>query len=120
MADNSQNFILRLKDHLLAHQNNILYDRDEHAFSNEEQGSITFISNHMYRYNVICINYITYDLHCAQDSINVQTHLYLITLAYEEEEGTKSHPYWYVKVLGIFHVNVRCSGCMETKHIEFL
>ena len=44
-----------------------------------------------------------------------------MTLAHEEEEeGTKSHPYWYAKVLGIFHVNVRRSGCMETERIEFL
>lgn len=44
-----------------------------------------------------------------------------MTLGHEDEEGdTKWHPYWYAKVLGIFHVDVRLLGCMETEHVEFL
>jgi hypothetical protein len=43
-----------------------------------------------------------------------------MTLGYENEEGMKWHPYWYAKVLKIFHVNVRHLGCMETKCMEFL
>ena len=44
-----------------------------------------------------------------------------MTLGHEDEdEGTKLHPYWYAKVLGIFHVNVRRSGCMETDRMDFL
>ena len=38
----------------------------------------------------------------------------------EEEEDTTWHPYWYAKVLGIFHVNVRRSGCMEIERMEVL
>ena len=62
----------------------------------------------------------TYDLHCVQDSINMWTHPYLITLGHKDEEGTKRHPYWYAKVLGIFHVNMRHSGPIDTKCMEFL
>jgi len=120
IANNDQDFIPRLKDHLLVRQNNLPYNGNEHAFSDEEQDSITFVGNHMYMHDVICINYTTYDLRCAQDSINVQTHLYLMTLGHEDEEGAKWHPYWYAKVLGIFHVNVRHSGFMETERMEFL
>ena len=120
IANNDQDFIPRLKDHLLAHQNNLPYDGNKHAFSDEERDSITFVGNHMYMHDVICINYTTYNLRCAQDSINVQTHPYLMTLGHEDEEGAKWHPYWYAKVLGIFHVNVRRSGFMETERMEFL
>jgi len=104
----------------LACQNNLPYDGNEHAFSDEEQDSITFVGNCMYMHDVIRINYTTYDLRCAQDSINMQTHPYLMTLGHKDEEGAKWHPYWYAKVLGIFHVNVRRSGFMETERMEFL
>ena len=94
IANNDQDFILRLKDHLLACQNNTLYNGNEHAFSNEEQDSITFVSNCVYKHDIIHINYTTYDLRHAQDSINMQTNPYLITLGHEdEEEGMKWHPY---------------------------
>lgn len=46
-----------------------------------------------------------------QDSVNVHMHPYIMVLAHEDEgEEDKRHPYWYAKVLGIFHVNVRISG----------
>lgn len=66
----------------------------------------------MYKHEVILsINYMTYDLRCVQDLINMPTHPYLMTLGHEDqEEGTKWHPYWYAKVLGIFHVNMRRWG----------
>jgi len=44
-----------------------------------------------------------------------------MTLGHEGEEAeTTWHPYWYAKVLGIFHVNVRISDRMEIERMEFL
>ena len=44
-----------------------------------------------------------------------------MTLGHEDKDnGTKLHPYWYAKVLGIFHVNVRHLGRMETERMDFL
>ena len=75
----------------------------------------------MYKHEVLRINYTTYDLRRAQDSINLHTSPYIMTLGHEDEEGnTAWHPYWYAQVLGIFHVNVRISECMETDRMEFL
>ena len=97
------------------------YDGDEHAFSDEERDTITFISDRIYKHNVLRVNYMTYNLCCGQDSINICTHPYIMTLGHEDEEGEMTwHPYWYAKVIGIFHVNVRCSGHMETERMEFL
>jgi len=105
----------------LAHQNNVPYDGDEYEFSDEHRDSITFVGNRMYKHKVMRINYTTYDLHRTQDSINVRAHLHLMTLGHEDkEEGTKWHPYWYAKVLGIFHVNMRSWGRMETERMDFL
>lgn len=105
----------------MARYQNIPNDGEEHTFPDEERDSITFVGDRMYKHNVLRINYTTYDLRRAQDSINVRTHPYIMTLGHEdEEEHTKWHPFWYAKVLGIFHVNVRRSGHMETERMEFL
>ena len=105
----------------MSRYNNIPYDREEHAFSDEQQDTITFVRNYIYKHEVLRINYTTYDLRRAQDSINVCTQPYIMTLGHEDkEDGIKSHPYWYAKVLRIFHVNVRRSGHMESDRMEFL
>jgi hypothetical protein len=105
----------------LARYKNIPYDGEEHVFPDEERETITFVGDRIYKHNILRINYTTYDLRRATDSINVRTHPYIMTLAHEdEEEGTKWHPYWYAKVLGIFHANVRRTGCPETERVEFL
>ena len=121
IANNDQEFIPRLKNHLLAHYDDISFDRVDPIFSDEEQDSIKFVGNCIYMHQVFCINYTTYNLRHAQDSINIRNHPYVMTLGHEDEDdGTKSHLYWYAKVLGIFYVNVRHSGHMETKHMDFL
>ena len=97
------------------------YDGGEHAFSDEERDTITLVGDRIYKHQVLRINYTTYDLRRAQDSINIRTNPYIMTLGHEdEEEGTKWHPYWYAKVIGIYHVNVRRSGSMETERTDFL
>jgi hypothetical protein len=44
-----------------------------------------------------------------------------MAVAHEDnQEGSPEHPYWYAKVLGIYHINVRVAGEMETHKMEFL
>ena len=121
IANNNQGFIPRLKNHLLARYGDIPFDGVEPTFSGEERDSIKFVGDRIYKHQVLRINYTTYDLRRAQDSINIRTHPYIMTLGHEDEdEGTKLHLYWYAKVLGIFHVNVRRLGCIETERMDFL
>lgn len=79
---------------------------------------MTFSANCMYRHGVLHINYTTYNTRCDQDSINVKTHPYIMALGHEDEVDTKRHLYWYAKVLGIYHINVRVSG--QSQRMEFL
>ena len=121
ISNKYQDFIPRLKDHLLGRYNDVPFDGEDHAFSDKERDSISFVGNRMYKHDVLRINYTTYDLRRAQDSINMRTHPYVMTLGHEDEEGdTTRHPYWYAKILGIFHVNVRLSDRMEIDRMEFL
>jgi len=117
---NDQDFIPRLKDHILARYFNVTYDGDERAFSDSERDLLTFGSNRMYSHDTLRVNYTTYDAQRAQDSINIQTRPHIMVLAHKDEEEDKRHPYWYAKVLGIFHVNASISDQTTMHKMDFL
>jgi hypothetical protein len=82
---------------------------------------VVLVGNCMYKHEAIHINFTTYDMCCKQDSINIHSHPYVMTLAHENEEDKNNwHPYWYAKVLRIFHVNIRLSDSSETEKMDFL
>ncbi|KAJ3494201.1 hypothetical protein NLJ89_g10856 [Agrocybe chaxingu] len=118
-------FILRLKNHLLSRLLNCAYDGDEHPFSAQDRREVIIENNTIYRHKVLRINYTTYDIRRDQDSLNPRTHADIMVLSPEnEEENENPHPYWYARILGIFHVDVRyrgpCSTSREPKRMEFL
>jgi hypothetical protein len=44
----------------------------------------------------------------CQDSINPRTHADVMVLSHEDEEDeSKQHPYWYARVIGVFHTQIR-------------
>jgi hypothetical protein len=68
------------------------------------------------------VNYTTYDMRREQDTINPRTRPDIMLLSHEDSdelEGNPYHPYWYARVLGIFHVNVKHSGpSSRTPHVQ--
>ena len=85
-------------------------------------------NNTIYRHKVLRINYTTYDLRRAQDSLNprIPGHGDVMVLSPEnEDENMDPHPYWYARILGIYHANVRYIGKTSTvshdpQRMEFL
>ena len=68
---------------------------------------VIFKGDHIYWHHLFCINYTTYDVHHAQDTINPCTdHCDIMLLAPLESP----HPFLYAHVLGIFHVNIIYTG----------
>jgi hypothetical protein len=65
------------------------------------------------------VNYTTYDVRRDQDSLNPRTHSDVMVLSQEE-----THPYWYARILGVFHARVLHTGSRAVnrslQHIEFL
>jgi hypothetical protein len=43
----------------------------------------------------------------ARDSINPRTHPDIMLLSGEDHDDSDPHPYWYARVLGIYHAEVR-------------
>jgi hypothetical protein len=122
-----QDFLPRLKDHLLSHIQGKLFDGDEHQFSDEERASIVFVNNRIFRHGTVRINYTTYDMRRNQDSLNPRTHADVMVHSHEDEDpdGTiEAHLYWYARIIGVFHAQVRYVGpnsdSMDPRKMEFL
>ena len=60
----------------------------------------------IYQHRVLRVNYTTYDMRRDQDSLNPQSHPDIMLLSHEDKNDDNWHPYWYARVIGIFHANV--------------
>ncbi|KIJ17498.1 hypothetical protein PAXINDRAFT_110880 [Paxillus involutus ATCC 200175] len=98
-----QNFIPRLKDHLLARLRGLAYNGDEYDFSDNNRGCVLLRDNKIFEHSLLRVNYTTYDLRHEQDTINPLTRADIMLLSQEDE---RTHPYWYARVVSIFHVMV--------------
>ncbi|THU90531.1 hypothetical protein K435DRAFT_864214 [Dendrothele bispora CBS 962.96] len=98
-------FLFKLKNHCLQRVLNTELDTE---FSDEDRRNLTFVSNLLYIHKYLRINYTTYDLRREQDSINPRTQPDVLLLAEDGEET--GHPYWYARVISLFHVRVRHLG----------
>lgn len=84
------------------------YTGDVQNFSDEEHDQLIIVDDRLYKHKTIRINYTTYDLRREQDSINPSTSADVMVLA--NEYGDDAHPYWYARVICIFHAIVHLSG----------
>ncbi|KAH9834205.1 uncharacterized protein C8Q71DRAFT_797981 [Rhodofomes roseus] len=109
-------FIPMLKDHLLSRLTDREYDGDEDGFGPDEHDTVRFVNDRIYFHKALRINYTSYDMRRAQDTINPRTQPNIMLLAPTEDDGDDSanqHPYWYARVLGIFHLNVKHRGFLS-------
>ena len=86
------------------------YDGDEAEYTEAERDTIQIVDNTLYRHKTLRVNYTTYDLRRQQDSINPRTHPDIMLLSHEDAASDDAHPYWYARVIGIFHVDVTHTG----------
>lgn len=98
----SQNFVPKLKSHLLRRVNMSKDSINEH-----DTNTIIIKDDRMYRHNIARINYTTYDVRRSQDVINPRTsHCNVMVLRPYTDIQDEGHRYMYAKVIGIYHVNV--------------
>ncbi|KAK6972044.1 GLOBIN domain-containing protein [Favolaschia claudopus] len=121
----AQNFLPQLKSHLLARLLDLPYDGDGLDFSDQDLLDVTVLHDRIYTHKIMRINFTTYDMGRDQDTINPRTNSDIMVLSHEDEvDGTEAHPYWYARVIGIFHAEVRHVGpkskTTRTQRMEFL
>ncbi|KAF7372504.1 hypothetical protein MVEN_00112300 [Mycena venus] len=103
-----KDFIPKLKNHLLGRLLQREYDGDEEEFSDEQRKTVKIIGQHIYTVQMLRVNYTTYDMRIDQDSVNPRTHADVMVIY--PETGPGAHPFWYARVLGVFHADVLHTG----------
>lgn len=120
---NYWDFYPRLQAHILGRLRGDTYIGDEPGLSTEELNNIIFQHDRIYEHATSAFNYTTYNIRRDQDTIHSGRDRCNIMLASHEDlsdDGTPPHPYWYARVLGIFHAKVFYKGKPAPVRIEFL
>lgn len=101
-----QDFLPKLKRHILWRILNPGYTSidGENAFFPKDYERINIVKNQFFEHKILRINYTTYDLRRAQDSLNPSNHADLMCLSQNNEEN--NHPFEYVRLLRLFHIVV--------------
>ena len=105
-----QNFLPHLRDHLLGRMLGREYNGDEDGMAAADLRRLSIEKDRMYLHKVLRVNYTTYDMRRGQDSINPRTHPNIMLLAHEDDDEAGEHPFWYARVLSVFHVYVRLAS----------
>lgn len=101
-----QEFIPKLKDHLLGRILDRDFDGDTHEeFTDQDRNTIRIINNRIYSTQIFRVNYTTYDVRRDQDVLNPRTQPFVMMHSPETEAG--AHPYWYAQILGVFNATVK-------------
>ncbi|KAF8063262.1 hypothetical protein FPV67DRAFT_1563422 [Lyophyllum atratum] len=110
-------FLKDLRAHLLPRLKSILQlpsdnhpaiiDSDSPSFSLDAE-TVYLRKDLMYRHNLLRVNYTTYDVRRAQDTLNPRTdHRDIMLLS---TDNNSVHKYRYARIIGIFHANAIYSG----------
>lgn len=85
--------------------------------------SLYFKQDRLYKHQVVKINYTTYDVRRSSDIIKRGRNIMVLAKP-EDTNDDPSHPFWYARVLGMYHVNVIYTGAgsldCESRRIDFL
>ncbi|KAJ7131818.1 hypothetical protein C8R43DRAFT_1133491 [Mycena crocata] len=115
-------FVPKLKDHLLSRLLNRDFDGDEAEYTEEQRNTVRICQHKIFPVQTMRVNFTTYDMRRDQDIINPRTHPNVMVLS--PETAANSHPFWYARVLGIFHLEVIHTGSESrngsAQHMEFL
>ncbi|KAG2336350.1 hypothetical protein BDR05DRAFT_978806 [Suillus weaverae] len=112
-------FVPKLKDHMLYRLRNLDIGYCDHAFTDDERNSVIISDNQLYSVQTMQVRYTTYNLRREYDTINPCTHCDIMVLS---GEMRPKHPYWYARVLGIYHMEVwlNVDGPIKKQQLEVL
>ncbi|OSC97745.1 hypothetical protein PYCCODRAFT_1439845 [Trametes coccinea BRFM310] len=100
----TRNFIPSLRAHVFGR---LIGCDDPEEISLEELDHVHIESDRIYRHKTLRVNYTTYDMRREQDVISPRAHADLMVLADGSERDV---PFWYGRLIDIFHAYVRYDG----------
>jgi hypothetical protein len=84
------------------------YEGDSYGeFTDEERSTVRITGESLYRCKTLRINYTTYDVRRHADTINPRW--YPDIMVKSPESGPNAQPFWYARVIGIFHALISSS-----------
>lgn len=104
----------------------LLAEAQQQETQSNQLNSIYFKNDLLYTHNIMRINYTTYDVRRAQDTINPNTdHRDIMVLAPSDDaDDDSTHQFKYARVLGIYHTNVIFAPpgtqVYKVRRVEFL
>ena len=96
---------------MLSRLRGLPYDGNESEYTLDKRAKVIFNKDRIYLHNTLRVNYTTYDVQRKQDLIRPQSHIMVLS----REDSEDRHPYWYARVLGIFHAEVSFLGTPQVK-----
>ncbi|KAG2757163.1 hypothetical protein P692DRAFT_201859216 [Suillus brevipes Sb2] len=113
------NFVPKLRDHILFRLRGLDVTFCDHTFTDEERNLVIIPNNRIYSVQTMQVHYTTYDLRREYDTVNPRSHGDIMVLS---GETAPSHPYWYARVVGIYHMEVWLQGSAQPvkQHLEVL
>ncbi|KAG9080478.1 hypothetical protein FRC06_006529 [Ceratobasidium sp. 370] len=115
-------FYHTLQDHLLGRLMG-LSPAQAHttAFTDLERNAVTIPTSSIFRHATLRVRYTSYDVRRTEDVVNPRFKHYFIMVA--SSDNDPEHPFWYAKVLGIFHADIVWVNNTRTRtprRMEFL
>lgn len=110
-----QDFIPKLKDHLLARILHCRYEEEPPTFTEDDRSKVFISGDRLEQRYTMTVNYTTYDLRRGQDKINMKGRPYVMALSRDP-----SHPYIYARVLAIYRVKVLHRSMTHSTDMDFL
>lgn len=122
LLDYIQHFQVQLLDHLLARIRGRPYSWDEIESSEGDLTDVDLKKDRIYAHGAAQFNYTTYDVRRSQDTIKPalrftstdatitkdnSNRCHVMLASSVDDKADSSHSFWYAKVLGIFHCEVR-------------
>jgi hypothetical protein len=84
------------------------YEGDSYGdFTEDERNTVHIAGERIYRCKTMRINYTTYDVRRDADTIKIGS--YPDIMVKSPETGSNAQPYWYARVIGVFHALVSSS-----------
>ncbi|KAF8955983.1 hypothetical protein BDZ97DRAFT_1672464, partial [Flammula alnicola] len=112
-------FLPRLKTYFLSMKYGNAIPGEDPKFSDSELSQVIIKDNFIFSHATVAFNFTTYDIRHDQDTVNVNSGRRDIMLpSFEDDHHT--HPYWYARVLGIYHANVFYGQAPKAERVDFL
>jgi len=114
-----QNFLPRLKSYFLLKKSGSAIPGEDPKFSDTELAQVIIKDNLIFPHATVAFNYTTYDVRRDRDTVNINSGRQDVMLP-SFEDDSRTHPYWYARVLGIYHANIFYGQARKPERVDFL